>query len=115
MRWKHCDDLSPSPKPGDRELFLRRPRWIPRFLDCGCVVVSRPYIETFKYGFSALDEIKAGMSIRPHRWSRKTICIRCMQRAAEGDLKDLGEFLVHEEESGAVFHGDILGAVEFDS
>lgn len=109
MRWKR-DKLPGSPKPGDRELFLHRPRWFPRFLDCGCVVVRRPYIETFKYG----DETLAGMSIRPHEWSRKTICIQCMRRVAEGNFQDLREFFVHEEESGAVFHGDILGAVGFE-
>jgi len=114
MRWRSKDKLPASPKPGDRHLFLHRPRWWPRFLDCGCVVIRRPYLETFKFGHTIFEEFSAGMSIRPHMWSRKTICIQCMRNHSDNLFKDLQQFLAHEEESGAVFHGDIIGAFEFE-
>lgn len=114
MRWRTKGKLPHGAEPGDRHLFLHRPRWWPRFLDCGCVVTRRPYLETYKFGHTAFEEMMSGMSFRPHRWGRKTICVQCMRRTADDNSQDLRAFLVHEEEFGAVFHGDILGAFEFE-
>lgn len=103
MRWKRKfppDDA----KLGESWLFVKRPGILPRFLDCGCVVWDRPFMETHRFGHTLIEEIVAGIQVRPHRWAIKTTCINCLAELIGqhgGDkICSIDDFLDAERESG---------------
>lgn len=104
MRWKKKSELSSNPKPGDKCLFLRKPfGLLPHFLDCGCIVWRRSYLQSWKYGQTILEEVLAGIQVRPHQWHSKTNCLECMQEMidnTDSDVTTVEEMLIHEEKSG---------------
>ena len=101
MRWK--SKFPPdTAKPGECWLFVKAHKWWFHFLDCGCAVWSRPYIETWKYGHTRLEELARGLEVRPHMWGGKTTCFDCLKKAMEelNGPESIDAFLVEEEDRG---------------
>ncbi|MCK5604766.1 hypothetical protein KAR91_22950 [Candidatus Pacearchaeota archaeon] len=50
-----------------------------------------------------MEEVLAGIQVRPHQWHSKTNCLECMQEMidnTDSDVTTVEEMLIHEEKSG---------------